>query len=167
VQRRRGHEQRVARRDLDPMHLGQDRRPVLLSQPGLDLGAVDPPPAEEHVGVWARLEDDPCLGLAVRESEVLAGERARRVPMNGEPLPGVEELHEDPGIPAERRRVRRAEESLGLLGHGVAQKAAVGQPAEPSLGRSEHAGARPTQSSGAWSSATSIPRKRAIDGPPR
>src|SRR4051794_40430169 len=79
---------------------------ALLDDPAPELVAFHRPAETQPDARWrlardvARAQDDPRLGLAERRPEMLAGERARRVGVDGQPDAGVQELHEDA-----RRRV--------------------------------------------------------------
>ena len=87
-------------------------------------------------------EDDPAFGLAEARAQVLARERARRVRMHHQPLAGVEQLHEEPGLRAERRDVGSAEVQLRLRIDRVTQEPAVRKSAEADLRLSSGGGHR-------------------------
>ena len=73
-----GHVDAVAGRDPQLVERGQHRVAVLaLDPPGDDVGVDVLPEAEVH-GRVVRLDDQPGLGLAGGEPEVLVGERAVR-----------------------------------------------------------------------------------------
>jgi len=66
--------------------------------------------AEPHRrALTARLDDQPRLGLAVREAEATPSESLVRMEMHRQPLAGVEQLHEQSGIGAVPRPVCRTE----------------------------------------------------------
>ena len=77
------------------------------------------------------LEDDPRLGLAEAQAEVLAGERAAGVEVDRQALAGVEQLDQQRGVGAVALDVVGAEEALGVGRDRVAQQAAVLEPAQP------------------------------------
>jgi putative acetyltransferase len=83
------------------------------------------------------LEDVPGLGLAVRGTEVPGGERVVGVRVHRQPLPGVEELHEQPGVGTPARHVLRTQPGHRLGRHGVAQQATIRQPGEAELALAE------------------------------
>ncbi len=86
-----------------------------------------------HRGAALGLDDVPRLGLAVAEAEVVAGERAAGVEVDGQALAGVEQLDQQGRVGAEARDVLGAEVGLGVGLDGVADERAVLEPAEPAL----------------------------------
>ena len=73
------------------------------------------------------VDDVPGLGLAVRPAEVVTGEAGIRMRMNGQPLPGVEQFHEQHRVGAVARDVVGAEPGHRVGGDRVAQQRPVGQ----------------------------------------
>ena len=72
-------------------------------------------------------DDDPGLGLAVRQAEPLAREGIVRMHVHGQPLAGVEQLDEQLRVGASPGGVIGPEEALtGSAADGVAQQAPVG-----------------------------------------
>jgi hypothetical protein len=123
---------------------------VLLVDPlpgGLEVERLLEADVDGRAGLG--LEDEPRLGLAVAEAEVLAGEGAARVVVDGEALAGVEELDQQGGVGAVPGDVLGAEERLGV-----------------GVDRVLEDGAEPTQSSGRPSSPSGTPRRASIRAPP-
>jgi hypothetical protein len=89
-----------------------------------------------------RFYDDPGLRLAVRARQVLGGEAPVRVDVDGQPLPGIEQLHEQTGIGAVPGDVLRTQPRRRVAGHRVGQQAAIGQPGHPVGFRAEPGGYR-------------------------
>jgi hypothetical protein len=87
---------------------------------------------EAHHRTRIGLDDHPCLGLAVREPEVLAGERTRRVHVHRQPLAGVEQLDEDLHVVAAVAPDVVATEPGDRVGDdALTQQRAVREPGQP------------------------------------
>ncbi len=99
-------------------------------------------PADGHLRAVARREDDPGLGLAEVQSEVLVRERVVGMVVHRQALAGVQQLDQQRGARAEARGVLGPEPSLGIGGERVADEAAVGHAAEPALALAEERGRR-------------------------
>ena len=91
--------------------------------------------------------------------------------VHGQPLAGVEQLDEQPGLGAEARRELVAEPAGGIGRNRLAQQRPVGQARDAGrrvrAGRQECGGnavTEPTQSSGP--AAPALPRKRSMPAPP-
>ena len=129
-----GDEHDVARSDDQLVERVEHRRGVLRAHPLAHLAQLDVALERGvHRGAALGLDDDPGLGLAVAEAEVVAGERAAGVEVDGEALAGVEQLDQQGGVGAEARDVLRAEVGLGVGLDGVAHERAVLEPAETAL----------------------------------
>ena len=129
-----GHEDDVARRDAEL---------IQRSEQGLDVLAFDPSgkpvtgellaEAEPDARPLApSLDDRPRFGLAVGRAETLCRERAVRMAVDGQPLSGVEQLHEQPGFGPPR-----AEEPRRVGGDRVADQDAVLEPRESDIAVTE------------------------------
>lgn len=129
------HQHAVAVGDRHPVQRAEQRGHVLGGDPagqhaGRDLVAE----AEVDTGVGgAGAEHDPGFRLTVRAAQVGPAVGLVRVGVHGQPLARVEQLDQQAGIGAVRRRVPGAEEPLRLLRDGVGQRAAVGQLAQSRL----------------------------------
>ena len=126
-----GHVDAIAGHDPQLVERGQHRVAVLaLDPPGDDVLLHVLPEPEVHRRV-VRLEDQPGLGLAGAEAEMLARELAVGMTVDREPLARVEELDEQRRIGPEPAHVGCAEEVLGRGRDRVAERAAVREQREP------------------------------------
>ena len=122
------HVDRVADGDVVAVHRREHRLAVLPRHPvaqRLERDVVAEP--EPRRGARLGVDDHPALGLAVRRAEVLSRERARGMEVDRQPLAGVEQLDQHARRSAGRRRERRAQPALRVLGDRVAQQPSVGQ----------------------------------------
>ena len=133
-----GDEDRVARGHVDRIERVEHGVVVLRVDPVAQRGLGDVV-LEADVNPRARLggDDDPRLGLAELGAQVLAGERAVGVHVDGQALAGVQQLDQERGIGPEALDVRRSEPRLGVGGDDVAQQLPIGEAAEPELGLAE------------------------------
>ena len=105
----------------DPRHVRLLVRPARAADP--DLRVVPP-----------RVEHEPGLGLPEWGAELVAGERAVRVEVDGKPLRAVEELHQEACRPAEALDMGCPEPARRVLVDRVAQQAPVREPGQALLG---------------------------------
>ena len=116
-------------------------------------------PADGHLRAVARREDDPRLGLAEVQPEVLVRERVVGMVVHGQALAGVQQLDQERGARAEARGVGGAEPPSGsaasasrtrppsgmrLSPRSLSPKS-VGRRADPLLGRVVAADVDPAQ----------------------
>ena len=107
---------------LSILRLHQFREPV-----SADLLA----PPDPHRGVVVGFQDVPRLGLAVGAAEVLRGVFPGGMHVHGQPLAGIQELHEHTGVA--RFSVIAAEPTAGVGANRITQQRAVGQPGGPEI----------------------------------
>ena len=123
--------------------------------------------ADVDGGAGLGLDDQPRLGLAVAEAEVLLGERAARVVVDGQALAGVEELDQQGGVGAVvRRRARGRGTPRGRPAIASLRIVPSSSRLRPSVSEPHDVAVEPTQSSGRPSSPSGTPRSASMRAPP-
>jgi hypothetical protein len=134
-----GDEHGVAGGHRDDVEGGQQRVcPLGLDQPGQPPGVHVLAEAQVHDRVGGvAAEDHPGLGLAPWAAEVVAGEVAVRVAVDGQALAGVQQLDQQRGVVAVGLGVAPSQEALRVGVDRLAERPAGLQPGQTVGGRPE------------------------------